>query len=76
MHYHEYTFCLALCQYLPGSHPFLMLQSCKEDCARSFYSCVWGRLILSAGLGPFMIKSLLASVGDLSVQIPGVHLGK
>lgn len=32
-------------------------------------------LVLSAGLGPFIVKSLLASVADLSVKMPAVHLG-
>lgn len=35
-----------------------------------------GRLILSVGLKLFMIKSLLVSGGDISVQIPAFYLGK
>lgn len=35
MHQHEYSFCLVLHGYFPVLHPFLMLPSCSEDCARS-----------------------------------------
>lgn len=34
MHHHEYAFCLAVSCCLPVLHPFLILWSCKEDCAR------------------------------------------